>query len=248
MIKLFNTAFLFYFILGWCILEGGRSFFLFLYLRSLALFFSLRDPFEKLDSKLQLSCWLKRKIANLINLKLLEVKSSLFNFNLIINFLFFLILRSNYLGLLVIIPQNFLGKISVRLLIMALRIWAFTYYPIITVQKEKISLFVIGEIKFPSLSLLLSNIEILTHLFRPITLTARLWVNIWVGHLILSGGSFIVGRITKGRTLLGFLKSETGVIRFFIFECLIIFLQTFVFTYLIKVYFEENQHHADIVI
>lgn len=218
---------------------GGLSIVTFLRLSLLGVFFSSFSERWPAYSEI---------FSRAVNSQLLEVKRSLFQFNIIINRLFVLILASNYLGLLVILPQNFLGKLSISLLILALRMWGFTYLPIISKQKEKLSLFVIGEIKFPPLSLLLSNIEILTHLFRPITLTARLWVNIWVGHLILRGLSFILGAIISRQGPLGLLKSSAMEFSFFLFECLIIFLQTFVFTYLIKVYFEENQHHAELKI
>lgn len=227
------------------IINRGRSicFYLFLVLIRISYFL----PFRK-KNKPQFNCWSSNFIKKEINNKLLEVKSNLFNFNLIIRFLFLLIVWTNYLGLLVVYPQNFLIKFSFRLLIISLSLWFFSYFPIITKQKEKLSLFIIGEIKFPPLSLLLSNIEILTHLFRPITLTARLWVNIWVGHLILRGRSFLVRFLRINKNIIRFLKGQIWETRFLIFECLIIFLQTFVFTYLIKVYFEENQHHSEIKI
>merc|ERR1712122_31526 len=56
---------------------------------------------------------------------------------------------------------------------MALFFWLFTYTPLILKGKEKITLFVIGEIKFPILSLLLSHIEILTHIFRKYVLGSQ---------------------------------------------------------------------------
>jgi F-type H+-transporting ATPase subunit a len=90
------------------------------------------------------------------------------------------------------------------------------------------------------LSFLLSNIEILTHLFRPITLTARLWVNIWVGHLLIRALSTFV-LISGRRIILWF--SLGG---FFFFETGIICLQAFVFRYLIRVYWKENLEHSKI--
>ena len=226
-------------------------FFLFIIKIGLGFFFSFLFIYFYLSKKNEIveSGSIKKElIKNWIIKNLLEVKSSSFIFEYIIISLFMAILIFNYFGLLVLLPQNFLRKFSLRLLIIALRIWIITYVPIIKIRKEKLSLFVIGEIKFPPLSLLLSNIEILTHLFRPVTLTARLWVNIWVGHLILRGLSFFFCfsffHISKIRILKSFLRESF----FFVFERLIIFLQTFVFTYLIKVYFEENEHHAKIKI
>ena len=235
-----------YIIVFWGILAlnffflGGLSFFFFLFL---IVFFLKKNRnllthirFVLLEGK------------NFIKNNLLELKRKKYNFNYIIISLFLRIFISNYIGLLVLIPQNFLRKISLRLLIMSLSMWLFTYSTIFINKKEKISLFMIGEIKFPPLSLLLSNIEILTHLFRPITLTARLWVNIWVGHLILRAFSFVVVFLISRFKIFGFFKFYLSRSFFFIFERLIMFLQTFVFTYLIKVYFEENQHHSEMKI
>ena len=182
-----------------------------------------------------------------IKIEILGLKIEKFNFSTIIIFLFFGIFFTNLGGLLVVLPQNFIYKISISLGMMALFFWLFTYTPLILKGKEKITLFVIGEIKFPILSLLLSHIEILTHIFRPVTLTARLWVNIWVGHLIMRGISFILARRFLNisiRSLIGRFFSQGG---FFLFEGGIISLQTFVFTYLIKVYFEENDHHSSVI-
>ena len=174
----------------------------------------------------------------------LEVES--YRFPIIIIFLFIGILFTNLGGLLVVMPQNFIYKISFSLLVMAIFFWGYTYLPIIKVGKEKLTLFVIGEMKFPVLSLLLSHIEILTHIFRPVTLTARLWVNIWVGHLIIRGISFTFCRRMVNFRVNPLFWGGVSQVGFFLFEGGIISLQTFVFTYLIKVYFEENFHHSNV--
>jgi len=179
-----------------------------------------------------------------IKSKILGVSVENFNFSTIIIFLFFGIFFTNLGGLLVVLPQNFIYKLSTSLLIIRICFWLFTYVPIISKGKEKLTLFVIGEIKFPILSLLLSHIEILTHIFRPVTLTARLWVNIWVGHLIIRGISFIFCRSLVKVSVNPLFWRSLSQVGFFLFEGGIISLQTFVFTYLIKVYFEENFHHA----
>ena len=98
----------------------------------------------------------------------------------------------------------------------------------------------------PFMSLFLSHIEILTHAFRPITPTLRLWVNIWIGHLILRRISFLSVVLGRGGGIFSLLKGFFVEGSFFLFESLIIGLQTYVFTYLVKYYFEENQHHAEI--
>jgi len=184
------------------------------------------------------------KVWDLITFKVLRVGVKSYNFPFLIVSVFFIIMLTNTTGLLVFFPQNFIYKYSIMLLIIALSFWAYTYTPIVTNKKEKITLFIIGEMKFPTLSLLLSHIEILTHIFRPITLMARLWVNIWVGHLIIRGVSFAFcarGLKIRINSTLWIGVTQMG---FFLFETGIMLLQTFVFTYLIKVYFEENFHHS----
>ncbi len=198
--------------------------------------------FSKRGKKGEIKYWLGKFFSNKVNKQLLNIDISYLKFDFIIFLIFSFILTSNYLGLLIFLPQNFLGKLSLSLLFISLRMWIFSYLPIFFKQKEKLSLFLVGEIKFPTLSLLLSNIEILTHLFRPVTLTARLWVNIWVGHLIIRGLSFIGSYSILNKNLLGFFKRFLFSRSFFIFETIIIRLQTFVFSYLVRVYFKENYH------
>ena len=155
--------------------------------------------------------------------------------------IFFFILITNWGGLIPFINHTFLTKIRISILLISSFFWIFSYLPFFFYGKENFTRFTIGEMKFPPLSFLLRNIEVLTHLFRPITLSARLWVNIWVGHLILRAISFYRLGVLGG-SLGGILAILRGA-GFFLFEVGIIFLQTFVFTYLSKVYFEENLEH-----
>ena len=168
-----------------------------------------------------------------------------FGFLFTLKNLFLLVLIFNLSGLNIFLNQGFIGKISLSLIIMALGFWGISYSPFLFKRKEKFSLFIIGEMKFPRLSFLLSNIEILTHLFRPITLTARLWVNIWVGHLLMRVlSTFILQVILSARIQ----RSLAGIFMlggFFLFEIGIMMLQAFVFRYLVGVYWEENFHHSE---
>merc|ERR1712117_991756 len=88
----------------------------------------------------------KKTFLKWVQLILLEVKSNFSKFTFKILRVFLIVFRINYLGLIILIPQVFLNNLSVS---------------------------IIGDLMSPSLSLLLSNIEVLTHLFRPITLTAH---------------------------------------------------------------------------
>merc|ERR1711944_54952 len=109
-----------------------------------------------------------------VKLNLLEVNSNFSNFRLKLLIAFLIVLRINYLGLIILIPQLFLNILSVSLICFSFSIWIFTYSPTIYYNKTKTPMSFIGHIIFPSLSILLSNIELLTHLFRQITLTSRL--------------------------------------------------------------------------
>nr|YP_009380097.1 ATP synthase F0 subunit 6 [Archaphanostoma ylvae]ARS00900.1 ATP synthase F0 subunit 6 [Archaphanostoma ylvae] len=184
--------------------------------------------------------WVNLQVETLI-LGKESTGGNLMNFTL--KSLFIFVIMSNLSGLNMFINQTFMGKLSLSLLIMAIGFWMLSYSPFIHQSKEKFSLFVIGEMKFPSLSFLLSNIEILTHLFRPITLTARLWVNIWVGHLLMSVLStfFLIMMVTKSNF---FFLSIFLLGGFFLFETGIMALQAFVFSYLIGVYWRENLEHS----
>lgn len=102
-----------------------------------------------------------------------DCKSSFF-FIEIVSGIFLFLLFFNIIGLNVFVNQLFIGKLSTSLLFCSLTYWLRSYLPFIFQKKEKFRLFLVGGMGAPILSFLLSNIEILTHLFRPITLTARL--------------------------------------------------------------------------
>lgn len=233
--KTLSTHLLLFFFLFFTLIFSLWRFFIFF---TIILFFSCCSSF-KFDN------WIKANffLQNYHFLQIYNFSLKKFNIITIIFSLFILILYNNLRGLFIFFRQNFLVKISCSLIFIALFFWRFSYLPFIYKKKEKFRLFIIGEIKFPSLSFLLSNIEILTHLFRPITLSARLWVNIWIGHLLIRSLSFLCRMRFLHFTFLIWCFNFVLQIGFFLFELGIICLQTFVFSYLVKVYFEENLHH-----
>ena len=165
-----------------------------------------------------------------------------FNIRNSLGFLFIFMLIFNLSGLNVFLGQLFVSQLSFPLLFLTAASWIRRYLPLAH-QKEKFRLFLVGDMGNPSLSWLLTNIEILTQFFRPITLAARLWVNIWVGHLILSSLSTISLIIFSQSIVMG-LSSLFLVVGFYFFETGIMCLQAFVFSYLVGVYWEENIHHS----
>ena len=96
----------------------------------------------------------------------------------------------NILGLFIFGQQLFLSSFTFILLWLTTRFWLISYKEFFAKDWGYIVNILIVNITYPILSLLLRNIEIVTHIFRPITLMARLWVNIWVGHCLLSIVSF----------------------------------------------------------
>lgn len=94
---------------------------------------------------------------------------------------------------------------------------------------------------------LLVPIEIISFLSRPLSLSIRLFANMFAGHLILKMfAGFIVSLIGAG----GFLAAVSiapllGAIAVFMLEFLIAFLQAYVFTILSCIYISDAAHAAD---
>merc|ERR1711936_266354 len=119
------------------------------------------------------------------------------NLNIYINF--FLITSTNLIGLYIYNQYVLLTSLILVLIRLVLILWIFSYRRYLNRGCNYLANTLIVNIIYPSLSLLLRNIEILTHMFRPVTLIARIWVNMWVGHCILSILSFIyIKRFSAG--------------------------------------------------
>merc|ERR1712020_105295 len=119
--------------------------------------------------------------------------------NLLYPLLFFLITVTNILGVYTYNQHLLLTGVVSMLVSIVLIFWIFSYRRFVSRGWHHLTWSLIVDLVYPVLSLLLRNIEILTHAFRPITLIARIWVNMWVGHRILSMISFtIVRRVSRG--------------------------------------------------
>ncbi|MDO4631959.1 MAG: F0F1 ATP synthase subunit A [Corynebacterium sp.] len=83
-----------------------------------------------------------------------------------------------------------------------------------------------------------------TFILRPVTLTVRLLSNMLVGHIILvllfGATNFFFWQMNVW-TALSALTLVTGI-AFTLFECLVIFLQAYIFTLLVAVYIELSLH------
>ena len=184
--------------------------------------------------------WLITLLRTLINLFYSANHSN--NVNLIYTFIFFLIASTNLIGLYRYNQHILLTSVILVLMRLVLMLWLFSYRRFIHRGWIYLANTLIVNMIYPSLSLLLRNIEILTHIFRPLTLMARIWVNIWVGHCMLSILSFIyIKRFSvgfgSGFTMLLFPIAQRSLL---LYELIIVLLQSTVIVYLSFVYYRDN--------
>ena len=155
---------------------------------------------------------------------------------------FFLIVSTNLIGIFTYNQHVLLSSIILVLIRLVFFLWLFSYVSYINRRWNYLTNTLMVNIVYPSLSLLLRNIEILTHIFRPLTLIARIWVNMWVGHCILSIMSFmyikgISVRFSSWITAILFPIAQCSL---FLYELIIILLQSTVIVYLSIVYYNDN--------
>jgi F-type H+-transporting ATPase subunit a len=89
---------------------------------------------------------------------------------------------------------------------------------------------------------LIIPIEILSFLVRPVTLSVRLFANMMAGHLVLkvfAGFSAAMLGLGAGGVILGIVPAAFNV-ALITFECLIAFLQAYVFTILSCIYLKDT--------
>lgn len=163
--------------------------------------------------------------------------------------LFLLISLSNLIGLWARSQHLIISSFSLVILFSVIYLWGMRYSPFYARKKSKsqpkLTRLLIVNINIPSLSILLSLIEIITHLFRPITLFARIWVNLWVGHLLLGVCRYLFLLATKG-PLLRSITLSVLIIAYSLlliilqYEVLVSLLQPLVLVYLSVLYLKDN--------
>ena len=160
----------------------------------------------------------------------------------IFTYVFIMITSTNLIGLYTYNQHLLLTSVILTLMRVVLILWIFSYRSYYIRGWNYLTNTLIVNISYPSLSLLLSNIEILTHIFRPLTLIARMWVNIWVGHCILTILSFIyIKRFSAGfRSWFTILLFPIAQSSLFLYELIITLLQSTVIVYLSFVYYRDN--------
>ncbi len=154
------------------------------------------------------------------------------------NFLFVLVL--NIIGL---IPYSFTltSHIVVTLL---LSISTFIGINILSIKKHKLnffSLFLPGGTSF-ILSFLLIPIEILSYVFKPISLSIRLFANMMAGHTLLkviAGFGYSLASL-GGFFLILSLVPTLLLIPLFFLELAVALIQTFVFSILLAIYINDS--------
>lgn len=150
------------------------------------------------------------------------------------------------LGLIPYSHHLILSWLCCTFLIIVTFLWMLRYHPFTTSRRgfSKLVRMLVIDIKIPLLSLLMTHIEIITHLFRPITLFGRIWVNLWVGHLLLRVSTFAnsltISKVALGRILRTPILSAILLLGLFLYEVAVSFLQSLVLIYLVRLYYKEN--------
>lgn len=93
---------------------------------------------------------------------------------------------------------------------------------------------------------IITPIEIISFLSRPISLSVRLFANMLAGHMILKVfAGFVTGLIAAGGALTALaILPLFGIVGIFILEFLVAFLQAFVFAVLTCIYLQDALHPA----
>ena len=165
--------------------------------------------------------------------------------------LFVFIFMSNFLGLLPTIPGTPHGW----------HVFTPTSHIIVTITLAMLSILIVLIVGFvknglgflklfvPSgvpwwLMPLITPIEIISFLSRPISLSVRLFANMLAGHMVLKVfAGFVTGLIAAGGALTALaIVPLFGMVGIFILEFLVAFLQAFVFAVLSCVYLNDALH------
>jgi ATP synthase subunit 6 len=152
---------------------------------------------------------------------------------------FFFILNINLFG---IIPYTF--TVTSQLIVtFSLGLFIFIGIHIIAVKKHKIKIF---SLFFPSgvsvaLSILLVPIEIISFIFKPISISTRLFANMMAGHILLkviAGAVWGIMAVNSIFSILHFIPLIILII-LIVLEFGVAVIQSFVFTILLCIYIND---------
>ncbi|MEV0948296.1 F0F1 ATP synthase subunit A [Rhodococcus sp. NPDC049939] len=165
----------------------------------------------------------------------------------IITTIFFLVLASNFAGIIPFLNISPNGRIGMPLVLAALAYITFNY---VGIKKFGFFKYVKSSIVVPGVPLplhfLLIPIEFIsTFILRPFTLMVRLMANLLAGHILLvlffSATQFFFFTTGGFQSVFG-VASLAASIGFTFFELLVIFLQAYVFALLTSVYIDLALH------
>lgn len=176
---------------------------------------------------------IKKEVLNLVISDLRAgMKNLLFLLIFFVSYFFFLMIN-NYLGLM---PYIFPVTSHIRLgLNIRLIFWVAIFFLNITFNiKNYLSHLAPEETSYALLPLMVV-IETLRNLIRPFTLAIRIRANIIAGHLLLV---LVRGFLAKVR-IIGFPVLYFGTTILILLETIVIAIQAYIFTILIRLYFSE---------
>ncbi|MBL9029104.1 MAG: F0F1 ATP synthase subunit A [Caedimonas sp.] len=150
--------------------------------------------------------------------------------------LFLFILFGNLWGM---VPYSFTFTSHI-VVTFALAITVFISVTVIGFMKHGLKFF---RLFFPegvplAIAPILIPIEIIAYLFRPVTLSIRLFANMMAGHMVLK----LFGGFTVAMGFLGFWAPFAFMIFFTAFEIFVALLQAYVFTILTCIYLHDSLH------
>lgn len=158
---------------------------------------------------------------------------------------FFFILLNNFLGILPFFPggANLTGNIAVTLVLALFTFFTVNLNGTRHYYKEIFAPDVPGFLK-P----IMPVIEVFSTLMKPISLTIRLFANMLAGHIMILCMVCLIFIVAKyGPALSGSLTLVSVLFGVFLdaLECLVAFIQAYVFTMLSSIYIGQARSHGD---
>jgi ATP synthase subunit 6 len=205
------------------------------------LFFQLllvRNSMPIIPSLLQVIFELLIKTITGVIINNIDLKNGQRFFPLIVT-IFLFVLFSNVIGL---IPYSFTIT-SHFVVTFGLSLYLFLGIVYFTVKKHKLSFF---ELFLPAgtpvvLALILVPVEIISYIFKPISLSIRLFANMMAGHTLLKVISWFAFALMQFNGALFFLHTIPLIllIPLFMLEFAVALIQALVFSILISIYINE---------
>ena len=158
---------------------------------------------------------------------------------------FLFILLNNFLGIVPFFPggANLTGNIAVTLVLALCTFFAVNLFGNKHYYKDIFNPDVPGFLK-P----IMPVIEVFSALMKPVSLTVRLFANMLAGHIMILSIVCVIFIMAKyGPLLLGSMSVVSVLFGVFLdaLECLVAFIQAYVFTMLSSIYIGLSRQHAE---